>query len=104
MTADKGGGPVVPCKPPRNRHRIRNPAIFTLISPSIQDSCLFSYLSFSTSYFSTPRGMSKQKKSFTLSEQDYHRSGGRNRDRPQTFIRREKGLAACGSVVVDACY
>src|SRR2546425_11793660 len=62
MTADKRGGLVVPCKPPRNHHRIRNPAIFTLISPSIQDSCLFSYLSFSTSYFSTPPGYVKTKK------------------------------------------
>src|SRR5438445_12305334 len=62
MTADKRGGLVVPRKPPGNRHRIRNPAIFTLISPSIQDSCLFSYLSFSTNYFSTPPGVCLNKK------------------------------------------
>jgi len=33
---------------------------------------IFPIFSFSTNYFSTPGGMSKQKKSFTLSEQDYH--------------------------------
>src|SRR3989442_178524 len=60
---DKRGGLVVRCKSPRNCHRIRNPSIFTLISPSIQDRCLFSYLSFSTNYFSTPPGVCQNKKS-----------------------------------------